>query len=70
MEKQSNLINGCLTIIPSTDGNFISALGSATDEELQQAISIMENRDGKDKSRITACKRELKRRLRKSGGAS
>ena len=36
----------------------------ATDEEISQAIDVMENSSGQHKGRITACKRELRKRMR------
>lgn len=65
MNHRENVVYGCLTIVPSSDGNYISALQKATDAELQEAITVMESREGKDKSRITACRRELNRRAKK-----
>ena len=47
-----------LSSLPASDGNFISALNRATDEEISQAIDVMENSRGQHKGRITACKRE------------
>lgn len=51
-----------LSQLPATDGNFKSVLDRATDDELRQAIDYMERNGGQHKSRITACRRELKRR--------
>lgn len=68
MNEQSELVKGYLTCIPTSDGNFRSALQRASDDELNCAIKIMENRDG-NKNRILACRRELKRRLKNGGGA-
>ena len=51
-----------LTSIPVSDINFKSALSHASNEELWSAIDAMEQRDGKDKGRIAACKSELRRR--------
>lgn len=70
MDSFEKEITGCvnenidwLTTVPATDRNFISHLKSATDEEIRQAISIMENTESKrNKSRISACERELGRR--------
>lgn len=54
-----------LASIPVSDGNFILALREyASNEEIQEAISIMQGRDGKDKARIGACERELRRRAK------
>ena len=53
-----------LSSLPATDGNFISVLNRATDEEIAQAIDVMENSSGQHKSRITACKRELRKRMK------
>jgi len=52
----------CLTEIPVTDGNFKSALKRATDNQIRIAIDTMKSRDSKDKGRITACERELKKK--------
>ena len=51
-----------LTSIPATDLNFTSCLQRATDNQIRLALEAMQNRDGKDKGRIKACERELKRR--------
>ena len=53
-----------LSSLPATDGNFISVLNRATDEEISQAINVMENSSGQHKGRITACKRELRKRMK------
>ena len=51
-----------LTSLPATDLNFTSCLQRATDNQIRLALETMWNRDGKDKGRIKACDRELKRR--------
>ena len=51
-----------LTSLPATDLNFTSVLKSATSLQIKMALEVMRNRDGKDKGRINACERELKRR--------
>lgn len=51
-----------LASIPETDLNFVSTLKEATNQQIEQALAIMRNRDGKDKGRIRACERELRRR--------
>lgn len=51
-----------LASIPATDLNFVSSLKKATNQQIEQALAIMRNRDGKDKGRIRACERELRRR--------
>lgn len=48
--------------LPSTDGNFICRLQRATDEEIRKAINDMRHSNGKHKSRILACERELRKR--------
>lgn len=61
--KRDNV--GCLTVVPADDGNFKCALGYATDEELNQALQILKkelSQGAKNKSRISACERELKKR--------
>ena len=51
-----------LTSLPATDLNFESCLQRATQNQIRLALETMWNRDGKDKGRIKACERELKRR--------
>ena len=51
-----------LTSIPATDLNFTSCLQRATDNQIRLALEVMFNRDGRDKGRIKACEREMKRR--------
>ena len=51
-----------LTSLPATDLNFTSSLNGATSLQIKMALEVMRNRDGKDKGRIKACERELKRR--------
>ena len=51
-----------LTSLPATDLNFTSFMQRATDNQIRLALETMRNRDGKDKGRIKACERELKRR--------
>lgn len=52
----------CLESLPATDGNFLSALKRATEDELNAAIEKMEASTGSHKGRISACKRELRKR--------
>lgn len=52
-----------LTSLPATDGNFTSSLNQANVAEIKEAIEIMKNRAG-NKTRITACYRELRKRSR------
>ena len=54
----------CLSSLPASDGNFLSALNRATDEEIIKAIEIMENSSGQHKCRISACQRELRKRMK------
>ena len=51
-----------LTSLPATDINFTSCLQRATQNQIRLALETMRNRDGKDKGRIKACEKELKRR--------
>lgn len=51
-----------LTTIPATDCNFKSALGDATNEQIETAINEMRTSNGQHKTRIATCERELKRR--------
>ena len=50
-----------LTSLPATDLNFTSCLQRATDNQIRLALETMRNREGKDKGRIKAFERELKR---------
>ena len=54
-----------LTSLPATDLNFVSCLKSSTNLQIEMALEVMRNRDGKDKGRIKACERELKQRVKK-----
>ena len=56
-----------LTSLPATDINFTSCLQRATDNQIRLALETMRNRECKDKGRIKACERELKRRDRSIG---
>ena len=51
-----------LTELPATDLNFRSALDRSTINQIRLALQVMRNRDGKDKGRIAACERELRKR--------
>lgn len=53
-----------LSSLPVDDLNFIFVLNRATDDEISQAIDVMENSSGKHKGRINACKRELRKRMK------
>ena len=53
-----------LTSLPATDLNFTSCLQRATDNQIRLALEAMRSREGKDKGRIKACERELKRRAK------
>ena len=53
-----------LSSLPIDDLNFIFVLKKATDEEISQAIEVMENSSGQHKGRITACNRELRKRMK------
>ena len=50
-----------LTSLHATDINFTSCLQRATQNQIRLALEAMRNREGKDKGRIKACERELKR---------
>ena len=54
-----------LSSLPASDGNFKSALSRATDEEINKAIDVMVTTGGQHKGRITACKRELRKRKKR-----
>lgn len=54
----------CLSSLPATDGNFLSALNRATDDEISRAIDVMTESGGQHKGRIAACQRELRKRMK------
>lgn len=54
----------CLSSLPSSDGNFLSALSRATDTEITIALDVMVTTGGQHKGRITACQRELRKRMK------
>lgn len=54
----------CLSSLPCNDGNFKSALSRATDNEITLALDIMTTTSGQHKGRITACQRELRKRMK------
>ncbi len=58
-----NVINS-LVSLPATDLNFTADLERATSNQIRLAIETMELNGGKNKTRIAACKRELRRRYR------
>ncbi len=53
-----------LIILPATDLNYVAELKRATSRQIAIALEEMKNNGGKNKSRIAACERELKRRDR------
>lgn len=56
-----------LCSLPATDLNFTAELERATSNQILLAIETMERNGGKNKGRIAACKRELKRRDKAHG---
>lgn len=53
-----------LCTLPTTDGNFRSALERSSDIQIKDAIETMKASGGQHKGRISACERELRRRKR------
>ena len=53
-----------LSSLPASDGNFKSALSRATDTEIKIALDVMATTGGQHKGRITACQRELRKRMK------
>lgn len=51
-----------LVTLPETDLNFVADLKRATSNQIRLAIETMERNGGKNKGRIVACKRELRKR--------
>lgn len=54
----------CLSSLPASDGNFKSVLSRATDTEITIALDVMATTGGQHKGRITACQRELRKRMK------
>ena len=61
--KMTDIVH-CLSSLPASDGNFLSALNRATDEEITIALDVMATTGGQHKGRITACQRELRKRMK------
>lgn len=57
-----NLVYGRLTEVPAAKRSYQVYLRQASSNQLKEAIEIMKNRNGHDKGRIAACRKELKRR--------
>ena len=55
-----------LITIPATDCNFKGSLGRATDAELVDAKTYLTRHPEGNKSRLTAVKREIRRREREA----
>ena len=53
-----------LSSLPASDLNFISVLNRATDEEITIALDVMATTGGQHKGIITACHRELRKRMK------
>lgn len=51
-----------LITVPAADGNFIAALGYATDEELIHAREYLSQNQKGNLSRLAAVKREIRKR--------
>lgn len=70
-EEKNNIVTmdviKSLVSLPATDLNFASELKNATSKQIRIAIGTMERTGGKNKTRIEACKRELRKRDRKHG---
>ena len=56
-----------LCFLPATDLNFMADLEHATSNQIRLAVETMERNGGKNKTRIAACKCELRRRDREHG---
>lgn len=56
-----------LCSLPATDLNFTAELECATANQIRLAIETMERNGGKNKTRIAACKRELRQRDEEHG---
>lgn len=64
MDELRKDVMSWLTTCPSSDGNYPGALKRATNEELNRVIEVLTGKAG-NKSRILACQRELRKRIRK-----
>lgn len=53
-----------LCSLPATDLNFTAELKRATSNQIRLAIETMKQSGGKNKTRIAACKHELRKRDR------
>lgn len=62
MERKPGKVVRWLVSTPSSDLNFKINLKESSKEELRQAISIVEENGGKNKTKLTALYRELRRK--------
>lgn len=62
MQYKDNHVISSICTIPAADGNFISAVERAEDGELTTALNILRSKTKGNLDRITAVKKELKKR--------
>lgn len=62
MQYKDNHVISSICTIPAADGNFISAVERAEDGELTTALNILRSKTKGNLGRITAVKKELKKR--------
>ena len=62
MDKHTKWVGDCLRTVPASDVNFKSALERATVFMLRNALQVLETRPKGNGARITAIRRELRRR--------
>lgn len=62
MQYKDNHVISSICTIPAADGNFISAVERAEDGELKTALTILRSKTKGNLGRITAVKKELKKR--------
>ena len=62
MQYKDNHVISSICTIPAADGNFISAVERAEDGELTTALNILRSKTKGNLGRITAVKKEIKKR--------
>lgn len=61
-KEVDTMVYGKLVVVSAKERSYRKYLLQATDDQIKEAIGIMEDRNCRDKIRILECKRELKRR--------
>lgn len=61
-KKMDTMVYGTLVVASAKERSYRKYLLQATDDQIKEAIGVMEGRNCRDKIRILECKKELRRR--------